>query len=344
MEKIKVILWGLGTMGTLMAKIITEKEGIEVAGAVDRDPGKIGRALGEVTGCPGQEKIKITGDEDEALAGGADAVLLASSSFVRDTTEPLKKIIGSGKNAITIAEEWAYPWQAAPVEAGEIDRAAKARGVTVLGTGVNPGFVLDTLIIALTGVCSDVRKITAKRVNDLSPFGYTVMKTQGVGRSPDEFARGLEEGSIVGHIGFRQSVGMIAASLGVRLDKITESIEPIISRTRRKSPRTAVEPGQVAGCSHRAEGWAGGRLFIALEHPQQICPEAEGIETGDFITIEGTPDINVAISPEIPGGTATAALAVNMIPHVLNAPPGLTAMTDLPVPAARLSDFRQFLK
>jgi hypothetical protein len=344
LEKIRVILWGLGSMGTLAAKIIAEKEGIEVVGAVDTDPRKIGRALSEITGCAGQEKIIVTGNEDEALAGGADAALLAVSSFVRDTTEPLKKIIRSGKNAITIAEEWAYPWQAAPVEAGEIDRAARASGVTALGTGVNPGFVLDTLIIALTGACADVRKITARRVNDLSPFGHTVMETQGVGRSPEEFSRGLADGSIVGHIGFRQSVGMIAASLGVRLDEVTESIEPIISRTRRKSPRAAVEPGQVAGCSHRAEGRAGGRPFIVLEHPQQICPEAEGIETGDFITIEGTPDINVAITPEIPGGTATAALAVNMIPCVLNAPPGLVTMAELPVPAARLSDFMQFLK
>lgn len=344
MKKIKVILWGLGAMGTLMARIIAEKEGVEIVGAIDSSPEKRGKSLGELTGCPGQENITVVSNVGEGATGDADVALLAVSSFVRETFEPVKKLVESGKNVITIAEEWAYPWRAAQEEAREIDRAAKARGVTVLGTGVNPGFVLDTLIIALTGTCADVRKITARRVNDLSPFGPTVMKTQGVGLSPEEFARGVGDGSVSGHIGFRQSIEIIAASLGVDLEKIAEFKEPIVSLTHRKSPWAKVMPGQVAGCAHRAEGWAGGRPFIILEHPQQICPEAEGIETGDFITIEGTPDISMAIRPEIPGGAATAALAVNMIPHVLNAPPGLSSMADLPVPAARLADFRQFLK
>lgn len=344
MKKIKVILWGLGTMGTLMAKIIGEKEGLEIAGALDSDPEKGGKPLRALTGCPKHEQITVSSDSAGILAKDADVVLLALSSFVKETFEPIKKIVEGGKNVITIAEEWAYPWQAAPEEAGEADRAAKARGVTVLGTGVNPGFVLDTLIVALTGACAEVQKITARRVNDLAPFGPTVMETQGVGLTPEEFARGLEEGSIAGHIGFRQSISMIGASLGVAMEEITESIEPIVSRTHRKSPRAEVQPGQVAGCYHRAEGWAGGRPFIVLEHPQQICPETEGVETGDFITIDGTPRISMAISPEIPGGVATAALAVNMIPQVLNAPPGLLSMADLPVPAARLADFRQFIK
>ena len=344
MKKIKVILWGLGTMGTLMAKIIGEKEGLEIVGALDSDPEKGGKPLRALTGCPGHEQITVSSDDTQTLARDADVVLLALSSFVRETFEPIKKIVEGGKNVITIAEEWAYPWQTAPEEAGEADRAAKARGVTVLGTGVNPGFVLDTLIVALTGGCAEVQKITARRVNDLSPFGPTVMATQGVGLTPEEFVRGLEEGSIAGHIGFRQSISMIGASLGVTMEKITESIEPIVSRTHRKSPRAEVQPGQVAGCSHRAEGWVGGSPFIVLEHPQQICPEMEGVETGDFITIEGTPRISMAIRPEIPGGIATAALAVNMIPQVLNAPPGLLSMADLPVPSARLADFRQFIK
>jgi len=344
MENIKVIVWGIGTMGTLMAKILAGKEGVELVGALDSAPGKTGRPLSEITGISGHEKVPVSRNAEDVLSKNADVVLLAVSSFMGATLEPVKKIIQSGKNVITIAEEWAYPRLTAPKESEEIDILAKSRGVTVLGTGVNPGFVLDTLIIALSGTCSSVRKISAKRINDLSPFGPTVMKTQGVGCSPEEFRLGLENGTIVGHIGFPQSIHMIASSLGIRLEKITQSVDPIISGTSRKTACAYVRPGQVAGCSHRAKGWAGGKPVIILEHPQQVQPEAEGVETGDFITIEGIPDIQVAIKPEIPGGTATAALAVNMIPQILNAPAGLVCMTDLPVPSARLADFREFLK
>lgn len=344
MEPIRVVIWGLGTMGTLMAKILSEKEGIEITGAVDLNPEKAGKSLGDITGSSRHGEITVTAKADEVLERDGDLVLLATSSFIGETAEPVRQIVKSGKNVITIAEEWAFPRLTAPKTAEEIDGLAKACGVTVLGTGVNPGFVLDTLIIALTGACAGVSKISARRVNDLSPFGPTVMASQGIGLSPEEFGLGLERGVIAGHIGFEQSIHMIASSLGIRLEKITQSIEPIISRTSRKTACVSISPGQVAGCSHRAEGWSDDSPVIILEHPQQVHPETENVETGDFIHIEGTPDIRLAIQPEIPGGTATAALAVNMIPHVLNAPAGLACMMDLPVPSARLADFRQFLK
>jgi 4-hydroxy-tetrahydrodipicolinate reductase len=344
MNPVKVILWGLGSMGSLAARMLDEKEGVEIVGAVDSHPAKSGRSLGELFGLKRFPDVAVTGDSASTLKTEADVALLAVSSFIRDTEEHVRAIVESGKNVVTIAEEWASPWRTAPEAARRIDELAKAHGVTVLGTGVNPGFVLDTLIIALTGVCRDVRRIRARRVNDLSPFGPTVMETQGVGRSIEEFRAGRKDGSIVGHIGFVQSVSMIASSLGLELDEITESVEPIVSRTHRRTEYVEVLPGQVAGCSHRAEGWSGGEIRIVLEHPQQVRPDLEGVATGDFIEIEGSPDIKMNIVPEIPGGLATAAIAVNMIPEVLNARSGVITMPELPVPAARLSDFRSFLR
>jgi 4-hydroxy-tetrahydrodipicolinate reductase len=343
MKSIKVILWGLGSMGSLAANILDEKEGVEIVGAVDSHPAKSGRSLGELFGLKRFAGIVVT-DSASAMALEADVVLLAVSSFIRETAGPVRAAVESGKNVVTIAEEWAYPWRTAPDTAREIDELAKKFGVTVLGTGVNPGFVLDTLIIALTGVCRDVRRIRARRVNDLSPFGPTVMETQGVGTSPEEFRAGREDGSIVGHIGFLQSVNMIASALGIELDEITETVEPIISRVHRSTERVEIHPGRVAGCNHRAEGRCGGEARIILEHPQQVRPDLEGVETGDFIEIEGTPDIRMNIVPEIPGGVATASIAVNMIPEVLNARSGVLTMPELPVPSARLSDFRRYLR
>ena len=98
-----------------------------------------------------------------------------------------------------------------------------------------------------------------------------------------------------------------------------------------------MEPGNVAGCRHTARAFSRGKELIFLEHPQQICPEAEGVETGDYVTIDGDPPLHLSIKPEIPGGTGTIAIAVNMIPLVISARPGLLTMADLPVPRSLFS-------
>ncbi|MDP3058278.1 MAG: NADP-binding protein, partial [bacterium] len=186
--------------------------------------------------------------------------------------------------------------------------------------------------------------IKAVRINDLSPFGPTVMRTQGVGTTPEEFARGIESGAIVGHVGFPESMEMIASALGWKLDRIEQVKEPIISKTYRETPHIKVSPGMVAGCKHIAYGYMNGKCVIALEHPQQIRPEAEAIETGDYIDISGVPNIHMGIKPEIPGGIGTMAMVVNMILPLLKATPGLKTMMDLPVPAALMGDIREILK
>jgi 4-hydroxy-tetrahydrodipicolinate reductase len=208
---------------------------------------------------------------------------------------------------------------------------------------VNPGFVLDLLVLVLTAVCSDVTSITATRTNDLSPYGPTVLAAQGVGLSPDAFRRGVEDGSVVGHFGFRESIAMIATVLGWEVERVEETRKPIVARVRRKTPSVTVEPGQVAGCEHTAVARVAGRAAITLIHPQQVHPQLEGVATGDRIEIDGTPPVCLSGSPEIPGGLATVALAVNAIPRMLAADPGLVSMADLPPPAAMLGDARQHL-
>ena len=170
------------------------------------------------------------------------------------------------------------------------------------------------------------------------------MKAQGVGLSREEFQQSLDAGRIVGHIGFRESMHMVASSIGWKIERIEETIEPIITRVVRQTPLVTVEPGHVAGCLHSAVAYVGDKPIIELIHPQQVHPHLEDVQTRDTIKIEGTPDIQINICPEIPGASATTALAVNLIPRVLNAEPGLHTMADLPVPAAMLTDARHFIK
>lgn len=339
---VKVIHWGLGAMGGGMAKLLDRKIGAESVAAIDADPNKQGKTMAELLGV--QSQVKVGNDPAAALKVDADVVLIATGSFTQEVYPQLVQAIEAKKNVICIAEEMAFPWQQQPELAEKIHQLALEHNVTVLGTGINPGFVLDLLIIAMTGVCYDVKEIKASRINDLSPFGPTVMKTQGVGTTPEEFAAGVAAGSIVGHVGFPESMAMIAQALGWELDEIIETKEPIIANVYRETPHVKVQPGMVAGCRHIAYGKKDGKTLITLIHPQQVRPENEGIDTGDYIEIYGEPNINLAIKPEIPGGIGTIALSVNSIPNVINAKAGLVTMKDLPVPPAILADIRKLIR
>lgn len=343
MGKARIISWGLGAMGQGMAELILTKAGMQLIGAIEKDSAKLGQDVGYLLN-QSEIGVKIKSTLSEALAGQeADLLLIATGSFTKEVFPQIKAGIQAGLNVLTIAEEMAYPEAQERELASQIDSLAKEKGVTVLGTGINPGFVLDTLILALTGVCLDVKAIKAARINDLSPFGPTVMRTQGVGTTPDQFAAGLKSGDIVGHIGFQESIAMIAKRMGWELDEIEESREPIISNVYRETPHVKVEKGNVAGCRHVAYGKKDGKILISLEHPQQIHPHLEGVETGDYIEIIGDPAVKMAISPEIPGGKGTMACAVNMIPAVIRAEPGLVHMSDLPVPAFIAQDLKNLI-
>lgn len=338
---VKVIHWGLGAMGGGMAKLLDTKTGVESVAAIDADPNKHGKTMAQLLGVKSQ--AVISNDSARALAADADVVIIATGSFTKEVYPQLVQAIEAKKNVICIAEEMAFPRQQQPELGEKIHKLALENNVTVLGTGINPGFVLDLLIVAMTGVCYNVKEIKASRINDLSPFGPTVMKTQGVGTTPEEFAAGVEAGAIVGHVGFPESMAMISSALGWKLDEIRQTKEPIIAKKYRETPHVKVEPGMVAGCRHIAYGIKDGKTLITLIHPQQVRPENEGVETGDFIEIYGEPNINLKIQPEIPGGIGTIALAVNSIPNVINSKPGLMNMTQLPVPPALMADVRTLI-
>jgi hypothetical protein len=340
-DRIRILVLGTGQMGSGIARLVLDKPGLELAGAFARRKRREGTDLGSVIGLDREIGIPIGTDLDAVIARSRPQVAIqATCSRLTDAWAEISTLLRNGVHVISIAEELAYPAATSPALAAELHRLARAHGVAVVGTGINPGFVLDLLVITLSGVCSHIRAITAQRVNDLSPYGPSVLATQGVGLTPDAFRQGLATGAVVGHCGFPQSLHMIAAALGWAIERIDERREPIVSQTRRETPFVTVEPGCVAGCLHTAVGYRAGTPVITLIHPQQIHPHLEGVETGDTIELDGTPRVRLTGSPEIPGGLGTVALAVNMIPRVLTAAPGLASMADLPVPAAILGDAR----
>lgn len=346
-DNVKVGIWGFGAMGSGMAEMILKKKGIEIVGICDRNENRVGKDVFEVLGIErgDRKSVIINGSPEEAFPeNSADIVVLATDSFTKGAFDKIKFIAERKMNVISTAEEMAYPKAQQPELAKQIDMIAKENNVTVLGTGINPGFVLDLLILALTGTCESVEHIKAARVNDLSPFGKAVMEEQGVGVTLEEFNKGIENASIAGHVGFPESIMMITDGIGWNLDKVDQTREPIMTNVYRESKYAKVEAGNVAGCRQCGYGYVDGELKIEMEHPQQILPQLEGLSTGDYITIKGTPNIELAIKPEIPGGVGTIAMCINSIPHVINALPGLKTMLDIPVPRAMMGDVRELIE
>ena len=328
---IRVAVWGTGMMGQgLLGFLLDRPNDIDLMGAIDFDPGKQGKTVGELLGR--ECSVSITDDLAAVLADKPDVVCVLTASNLAQISSQVEPAIRAGANVIGIAETLSFPWASDPEWAQRFDALAKEHGVSILGTGINPGFVLDALPIMLSSVCLHVDRIEASRVNDLSPFGPTVMTSQGVGTSVEQFEAGIADGSIVGHIGFHESIGLIAKAMNWEIDEIKETRAPIVTGVERETPCVKVAAGDVCGCRHVAWGYSKGELKIELIHPQQIRPEAEGQETGDYIKLVGEPTITLAIQPEIPGGKGTYASIGNYVPLIGAARPGLLTVIDMPLP------------
>lgn len=347
MKNVRVAIWGFGAMGSGMARMLLTKKGVDIVGVCDMHPNRVGKSIYGVLGVERGERpeaIIKESIEDVVYEGSCDICLIATDSFTKKAFPKIKYVLEQKINVISTAEEMAYPQAQEPEFAKEIDKIALENGVSVLGTGINPGLIMDLLVVCLTGCMTDVSYIEAKRVNSLSPFGPAVMEEQGVGMSVKAFNKEVEEGTMAGHVGFSESINMIADAIGWKIDKFEQQMKPIATDVDRKSPHGFAKAGDVAGVNMTGQGFVDGEVKIDMIHPQQIEPEMVGINTGDYITIKGLPEVNMSITPEVEGGLGTIAMCVNMIPHVINADPGLKTMIDLPVPRAIMGDFRELIK
>jgi 4-hydroxy-tetrahydrodipicolinate reductase len=339
MEDVKVILWGLGYIGSEAAKMILKKKGVKIAAVIDDDPIKAGRDLGEII------KIEKTGvivcsDFNIALSSScADVVIHTIDGNTENVISHIKEIAKNGLNCITTAGKVEYPNITNKEIYVDIDKIAREKNVTIIGTGINPGFALDTMIIWLSGYCRNIKSIKARRVIDITFYGESHIKKFGVGMNVDEFEYGVENNIIEVHSRLIQSVALIAKTLGIKIDEIKEIKEPIISNTFRKISNIVVEPGMVAGCYSTAYGMKNDKTIIILEQTHEIYPLCEASDAGEYIDIKGEPDIHLWVKPEMRENIGTAALAVNMIPQVVAANPGFKTMIDFPIPHAINNSF-----
>lgn len=341
MAEVKAVLYGVGAVGSLIAKALLEKEGLKIVGAVDTAKDKAGKDLGEVLGLNTKLGVMVYSDVEKLFSTTkADIATHTTSSYLKDTYSQIASLIKHGVNVISTCEELSHPYYSEPKLAKELDALAKNHDVTVLGTGINPGFLMDTLVITLTAVCQKIEKIEAVRVMNAATRRLPFQKKIGAGLTVEKFKQKIKSGQITGHVGLEQSIAMIADALAWKLEKIrAEPVEPVIAHESVQSEAIKVDAGKVAGLRQTAKGFMNKKEVIVLDFQAYIGAKEEY----DAITITGVPIIRQKIQPCVHGDIGTVAMVVNSIPKVLNAPAGLFTMKDLPVPSAATEDMRKYI-
>lgn len=310
---IRIAQVGLGPLGLMLTPYLLERSGIEIASAIDIDPAKSGRDLGEVSACGQPLGIAIGDDLDAGLAG-TDLAVVTTVSELQRLAPTLENILNRGVHVVSTCEELSYPWTTQPELSATIDAWAKARGVSVLGTGINPGFLMDFLPIAATGACHEVRAIRVERIQDASARRLPFQQKIGAGLTVEEFETRVSDGKIR-HVGLTESMHMIAARLGWILDHTEDLVQPVAS-----------EDGRCAGVLQTGRGYQNGREVITLVFKAAIGQA----DPRERIQITGKPSFDLIIPGGINGDTATCAVIANAIPIVAAAPAGLHTMVDLP--------------
>jgi len=320
----KVIQVGMGPLGCMITPVISRKTSLEIVGAVDVAPGIVGKKLSEVTSEP-IDSVTVTGDLDTALRGKPDVAVVTTVSELERLWPQIEPIIAAGVNVVSTCEELSYPWTSQPELSSTMDRTARDAGVSILGTGINPGFLMDFLPVAATAVCNRVDSILIERIQDASSRRLPFRQKIGAGLSPKAFGERVSSGKIR-HVGLTESMHMVAAKLGWTLDRTEDVVEPVIAAEPVHGDGWTVEAGQATGVHQIGRGFVDGREVLSL-----IFRAAVGqAEPRDTVTISGDPDYTITVPGGTHGDTATCAIIANAIPAVHSAPAGLRTMADMP--------------
>ena len=320
LKPITVAQYGIGPIGAEIARLLFTKPWIKVVGAVDIDPNKIGKDLGDVIGLGRQTGVIVTAD----LQGKPDVVCHSTGSRLRDVAGQLASLLERGSSVVSTCEELAFPLDREIRE--QLQQVARGANVALLGTGVNPGFVMDKLPLTLTAVCQEVKSVQIIRIQNASTRREPLQRKVGAGMTVEQFRGAVASGAIK-HMGLRESLILVGNGLGVEFESVSdEDIQPIVAERDITTQYLTVTRGQVAGVHQTIYGK--GRIDVSLELRMYVGAEKVA---ADRVIVRGVPDIEMEIKGGVHGDRATAAMVVNCIPRIVQARPGVLTMDDIPV-------------
>jgi len=319
-QRISVAQYGIGPIGAEIARLLLSKPWVKLVAAVDIDPKKIGRDVGEVIGLGREVGVKVTAE----VQGKPEVICHSTGSRLREVEPQLRALLERGCHVVSTCEELSFPIDKAIRE--ELQQIARRHNVTLLGTGVNPGFVMDKLPLTLTAVCQDIKSVEIIRIQNASTRREPLQRKVGAGMTVDEFRAAVAAGKIK-HMGLRESLLMVGNGLGVEFEHVSdEKIDPIVAEREVVTQYLKVAAGRVAGVHQTIAGK--GRIDVRLELRMYVGAEAVA---ADRVIVHGVPDLELEIKGGVHGDRATAAMVVNAIPRVVSARPGVLTMDDIPV-------------
>jgi 4-hydroxy-tetrahydrodipicolinate reductase len=324
---LRVVVSGLGPIGQGVVRLLLQTEGLQVVGAADTAPHHAGKDLGVVLGLPRKLRVKVEGDAARFVRNTrADIAVVCTSSSMKDIKPQVAALVKRGINVVTTCEELSFPSPKNAASFRDLDRGARLKKVSVLGTGVNPGYAMDALALMLTAPCARVNRLAVTRVVDAGTRRLPLQRKVGAGLNLNQFRRALTEGS-VRHVGLVESVHMIASGLGWKLQRVDETLEPAIAPRDLDTEYLRIPAGAAAGIHQSARGYKDGELAISLDLQMFVGAESPR----DHVLVDGDPPIDCTIAGGVAGDIATAAITVNAIPKVMAARPGVLTMKDIPL-------------
>jgi 4-hydroxy-tetrahydrodipicolinate reductase len=336
-----VVLFGVGAMGGRLLRVLeADYPGVAIVAAVDSDPAKAGRTLAEVTGQARFGGVRIAGDLATALAGLArkpDVLVHMTESKPHLIKGQLLAALAAGLNVVSAAESMFYPGLRHGAFAAELDRAARDNGVSITGTGINPGFSYDVLPLVLARGTSAVERLTIHRCIDVTGTGPGDIEHVGYGLTPEEFNRRVADGRVEGHMGAPESLIRIADRLNLEIDEITEAwdLETASFEVDSGDPTLGVlPPGRVIGITQRARALHRGREVMRTSLAMYYQPEKFGLVEEDRIEIDGAMPVRMSIKPAMQSLFGAANIVANSIVPLAEAAPGLVSPLDLPTGGA----------
>jgi len=339
-RSIDVVCVGFGPIGRKVCCAVAERAGMRLVGAADIAPELAGKSVGAELGLDDLKSVRIVEGVAELPPGRDSSVaVLSTSSFLESVAGTVEELLRCGYNVVSSTEELTEPWSRRPGVARRLDTAAKHAGRTVLGTGINPGWVLDLLPVLLSLPCTNVKAVKAERILNASLRRGPLQKKIGSGMSAEEFERLADDGKI-GHVGLVESALFAAGALGLEIDALQETLSPVMAAGDIRTEHVQVASGQVRGIDHRAQATRDGqavvelRLVMALEEPEQY----------DRIELESDPPVEVTVRNGYFGDTGTVGILVNMIPPACGGPPGLLSPWELPCLGHAVSASRYLLR
>jgi 4-hydroxy-tetrahydrodipicolinate reductase len=324
---LKVAIAGLGPLGQSVARAVIQTPGLKLVAAADPAPLFAGKDVGHVLGLPRRLRVKVEGRPERFFKKvRADVAFVCTSSLLKEVKPQIAALLARRINVLTSCEELAFPAPARLAGFRELDRLARRKKVSVLATGVNPGFAMDALALGLTAPCARVRRVSVTRVVDAASRKLPLQRRVGAGLSLGQFRRAVTEGT-VRHVGLVESAHMIAAAFGWKLDRLDETLEPAIAPRDLDTEYLRIPAGAAAGIKQAVRAYRGGELAISLD--LQVYVGAESPR--DHVLVDGDPPVEATLVGGVDGDLATAAVLVNSLPRLLAAPAGVLTVKDLPL-------------